>query len=176
MKGNSMKKREITVVGDVAYVSLTKGYTAIIDAADAEAVGLWSWNVRIKPGGLVHARRTHRVDGKKTGIFMHRFLIGAPADMLADHINGNGLDNRRGNLRLATSSENRRNSRTPSNNTSGYKGVSWRAKDKKWRASIAVLGKQTQLGHHLTAELAHQAYCEAATKLHGDFANFGIFV
>lgn len=95
-----------------------------------------------------------------------------PADMV-DHINGVAGDNRLTNLREATQIQNMANVGKPSNNTSGYKGVSWHKRDKKWRAQINHQDKQKHLGHFTTPEEAHAAYCAAASALYGDFANFG---
>jgi hypothetical protein len=70
---------------------------------------------------------------------MHRFILGLqPGDKRqGDHINGNSLNNQRCNLRIATNSQNGANARKHSNNTSGYKGVTWNRKLQKWRVQIA---------------------------------------
>lgn len=90
-----------------------------------------------------------------------------------DHINGQVDDNRLVNLRLATQSENLYNTRLRRNNTSGFKGVVWRASCGRWQARITVGGDRKSLGHFLTPEEAYAAYCRAAAELHGDFANVG---
>lgn len=87
-----------------------------------------------------------------------------------DHINGDILDNRWENLRIATHSQNMKNRGAPSNNTSGYKGVSFHRKKGKWRAAIHSEGKKYHLGYFNSAELASQAYEEAAKIHHGNFA------
>lgn len=87
-----------------------------------------------------------------------------------DHINGDILDNRWENLRIATHSQNGKNRGAPSNNTSGYKGVSFHRKNGKWRAAIHSEGKKYHLGYFNSAELASQAYEEAAKIHHGNFA------
>lgn len=76
-------------------------------------------------------------------------------------------------LRLATHAENGRNSKRQSRNTSGFKGVSWDEATKKWRASVMKDRKPVHLGYFEDPEEAHQAYCKAATELHGEFTNFG---
>lgn len=88
-----------------------------------------------------------------------------------DHINGNKTDNRWDNLRLATKSQNGMNRPAPSNNTSGYKGVS--RNKKRWAASIHENGLKRHLGTFDTPKEAHAAYCCAALKLHGEFVNTG---
>ena len=88
-----------------------------------------------------------------------------------DHINRQRTDNRIVNLREATNTENCRNSRMKANNTSGFKGVDWLKKHKKWRATIRVDRKQYHLGLFDTPEEAHAAYCTAADAWHGEFAH-----
>lgn len=90
-----------------------------------------------------------------------------------DHINGNGLDNRRENLRLATRSQNSINRGKQSNNKSGYKGVSWNKRDKRWTAQITINKHIINLGGFDTPEQAYEAYKEAAKQYHGTFANLG---
>jgi hypothetical protein len=90
-----------------------------------------------------------------------------------DHINGDGCDNRIVNLRLATASENMRNRRRRSDNTSGFKGVSWSKRSGRWIAHIGINRKIIHLGLFDTKEAAAAAYAEAAARLHGKFANLG---
>lgn len=89
-----------------------------------------------------------------------------------DHINGNPLDNRRINLRVCPHAKNMLNRRMSKNNTSGFKGVTQIGPD-RWVASIALEGRFYYLGVFDSPKKAHQAYCEAAAWLHGEFANFG---
>jgi hypothetical protein len=89
-----------------------------------------------------------------------------------DHINGNRADNRIENLRLVTRRQNALNIGLNAQNTSGYKGVHWcpSPKGRHWRAMIRSGGKRHHLGHFATAEEAYAAYCDAAKRLHGEFA------
>lgn len=87
-----------------------------------------------------------------------------------DHINGDGLDNRKSNLRICNGSQNRCNKGKPKNNTSGYKGVTWHTPNKKWVAQIAVNGKHSYIGSFKTKEEAAKAYNKKAKELHGEFA------
>jgi hypothetical protein len=87
-----------------------------------------------------------------------------------DHINQNRIDNRIENLRLATISQNTTNAKKQPTNTTGYKGVVFEKKRKKYRASIIKNKKTYYLGSYSTAQEAHKAYKQAAVKLHGDFA------
>jgi hypothetical protein len=90
-----------------------------------------------------------------------------------DHINGNKSDNRWENLRAATQSQNMGNSALNKSNTSGFKGVTFSKRRKKFVAQIMKNGKGKFLGHFSNPEDAHAAYCKAALELHGEFANFG---
>ena len=161
--------RPIRVDGDVAYVTLTMGYEAIIDAADIHLVGGVSWRAN-KSRNAVYAAHHKRRDGKRSFITMHRVIVSAPENMSVDHINGDGLDNRRANLRLATNAENMWNMRRPARNTSGYKGVSWNKRISKWKAQIQVKGKIMHLGSFDDPQKAHAAYCDAAARHFGEYA------
>lgn len=109
---------------------------------------------------------------------MHRFLFGLQSFEptvkpgrwpLVDHRNGNGLDNRRSNLRLATQAQNMSNRGRPTNNTSGYKGVS-AGRLGGWRAYITSRGKRLDIGTFASKEEAAEAYNAKALELHGEFA------
>jgi hypothetical protein len=89
-----------------------------------------------------------------------------------DHINGDRDDNRIANLRLATVAQNRTNKTISSNNTSGYKWVSWHKASKQWRAEVWHRGKR-YFSYHPTAEVAYEHACDVASKLHGSFYNSG---
>ena len=130
-----MKKRTIQVVGDVAYVPLTKGYTALIDADDVPLVEDWNWHA-VVGATTVYAARGMSAGGKSRTIILHRVLISAPDGMDVDHINGDGLDNRRANLRIATRMENLCNKSIYCNNKSGFKGVYWDRHNKRWRSRV----------------------------------------
>lgn len=93
-----------------------------------------------------------------------------PDGIYIDHENLDRSDNRIENLRKATPSENKMNSPIQSNNTTGFKGVSYCQNTSKWKAAIKTRGVITNLGSFMSPELAHMAYCEAAKLHHGDFA------
>jgi len=93
-----------------------------------------------------------------------------PCDLQIDHIDGNKLNNKFLNLRLATHAQNARNRGPGKNNKSGLKGVSWKKDEQKWVSRIKVNNRSIGLGRFPTPELAHMAYCKAAAELHGDFA------
>jgi hypothetical protein len=162
--------RPIRIEGNVAYVPLSQGYEAIIDAEDANLIGLFNWCAEVKKGRARPVRNLKdRVPGKRAMIYMYRQIISAPDEKVVDHINGNGLDNRKANLRVATQAENSRNQRIARHNTSGLKGASLHRQTGKWRAQIVVGGKRYSLGLHDTPEIAHAAYAIASAKKHGEF-------
>jgi hypothetical protein len=158
---------------DPVKIPLTKGYVAIVDPIDSDLAQL-NWNaMEVWRDGHLLA-----VYAKWSGgtILLHRVILDRILDYslrscdLVDHEDGNGLNDRRTNLRLATYSQNGWNSKRPRNNTSGYKCISWEADRSKWRVQIAVNGKRVRVGRYDTIEEAHAAYCEAAHRLHGEFA------
>jgi hypothetical protein len=100
---------------------------------------------------------------------MHRVILGNSSPH-TDHINGNGLDNRRSNIREATGKQNARNCARPVHNTSGVKGVSWHSQRRKWAASICVNKRAVHVGLFNSKEDAAKARDAAATKYHGAFA------
>jgi len=149
---------------------------ALVDEADFADVSRWNWcaiRSRSKAGGLyswyaIRGRAPSDAGGKKAPVSLHRYLLGEPPEEV-DHCNRDGLDNRRENLRKATTQQNMMNS--PSRRgSSKFKGVSWWVRDRNWRASIRSDYKTIHLGRFTTEEDAALAYDEAARRLHGEFA------
>jgi hypothetical protein len=156
----------------LALVQLTRGAFAAISAVDAAAVGERSWCVLSLPSGR-YAQSMFKVNGKKRPLTLHRFiarLAGLDLSHDIDHINGNGLDCRRENLRPATRAENLRNTRRRRDSTSGAKGVVWLARRSRWIARIMTDGKTKQIGSYLTVEEAEAARAAALPAHHGEFA------
>lgn len=145
-------------------VPLTRGLVAIVDDADFEpllAAGPW----HAYPSGQTHYARHSR--NRDCQLTMHGFLTGWPR---VDHVNGNGLDNRRGNLRLATASTNGANRGPQRNNTSGFKGVHQNRSTGRWIAQLGVGGRRLRLGTFDTAIEAALIYDAAAREHFGEFA------
>ena len=162
--------RPIRVEGDVAYVTLTKGYEAIIDADDVPMASQFNWQALVFAHTVYAQRCTARdIDGKQTSILLHRAIMDAQKGVEVDHICGNGLDNRRANLRFATRSENMCNARMRLKNKSGYKGVFWHKGNRAWRAKIVLNGIAKELGSFNTPEAAYTAYVKASAEYHGEF-------
>lgn len=160
--------RPIRVEGNIAYVPLTKGYVAVIDAADVPLVGQWNWTAKVSETN-VYAKRNDCSAKQHRVLYLHRAITGAPPDMEVDHIDGDGLNNRRGNLRIATRTQNSINVKRRASNSSGYKGACWDKNRSCWVAHIRVAGVQKHLGRFPTAQEAHAAYAAASAKLHGEF-------
>ena len=149
-------------------VPLSRGHVAIIDAADAATVLAHKWYARAYGRNFYAVREVRGANGKRTTLRLHKFLTGYST---TDHVNGDGLDNRRSNLRPATTAENIQNSRRRVDNTTGFKGVCWHKAHLKWRAYIAADGQSPRhLGYYGTAEEAARAYDAAARDLHGEYA------
>jgi len=143
-------------------IQLTQGKVALVDDEDYEYLNQWKWHY-----SLGYAVRTF--SDKKT-IWMHRLILNTPDNLQTDHINGNGLDNQKKNLRACNHSENQRNKKRRADNTSGYIGVSWRKQNRKWEAYIRVLGVRKHINYFLVKEDAARAYDESARKHFGIFA------
>ncbi len=149
-------------------IPLTQGKYAIVDGCDYTYLNQFKWHYNEG-----YAKRNIGKRPNRRRLPMHRVILermGYKDFIQPDHINGNGLDNRRCNLRPATASQNRCNRGKQSNNTSGYKGVCWDRK--KWRAYIGVNGKRIHLGLFDNIKDAARAYNEAALKYHKEFARF----
>lgn len=163
--------REATICDEVAIIPLTRGKIAVVDAVDAAVIAARLWFCY--PSGNTFYAATHSRDaGKQISIPLHRMILQPPDGLFVDHIDGDGLNNRRSNLRAATRSENIRNRRTNTNNTSGYKGVSFNRKLGVWVSYIFIDGRNKYLGKFREPQEAHHAYCAAAKKYYGEFARF----
>ncbi len=150
--------------------------TVFVDEADWEYLQYLRWRI-------IYRRTTRYVRLYCADVGMHRILLNPPRSCVVDHINGNGLDNRRMNLRIATPQQNAWNHRKAKRQTpvsSRYKGVSFRPLQKAarrykkihrvWRAAITVNGKRHILGQFASESEAALAYDQAATKYFGEFA------
>ena len=145
-------------------IKLTKGKVAIVDDEDYEELSRYSWQAA-KSYRVWYAQRSVRVDGRMLTIRMHCQLLKWYKGI--DHRNGDGLDNRRKNLRRATQSKNMQNVRKRSGVTSRYLGVSWDRVNSKWVARARVAGKQANLGRFTEEIEAAAAYDRAVRKHHG---------
>lgn len=151
-------------------------YEAIIDSIDSDLADL---NWKVLSNQIKYALRTVTKNKNRKTIWLHREIMSRVLgrNLLAteevDHIDCDGLNNRRENLRLATPEQNKFNKGKYRRNSSGFKGVSWHKRQKKWTAQIQVNKNKIHIGSFDTPEEAHRAYCDAAQKYHGEFANYG---
>lgn len=163
-------------------ITLSKGKYktfAIIDDEDFERVNLYSWSVDFSRSVHTAYAETNikKPNGKKTTLYLHRLILNPGPNLEVDHINGNGLDNRKENLRVATRNENARNLPKQKRNTSGFKGVDWHKPTQKWRAKLSHNSKTIHLG--LFDNPRHAAICYDLWALffYGEYArlNFSKF-
>jgi len=147
-------------------ITLTQGKEAIVDDVDFDELSKYKWYYDT----YGYAGRTiSRKLGKKN-IKMHRVIMKTPTGMETDHLDGNPLNNQRNNLRICTHSENIKNQKRRADNTSGYRGVSFRSDTGKWGACIWNNNQHYSLGAFENPIDAALAYDEAAKKYHGEFA------
>jgi hypothetical protein len=152
-------------------VRLTRGKVALVDECDYVRVTAHPWQAR-PDHGTWYAQRSFRLpDGSRRTINMARFILGIDDPWVkVDHINGDGLDNRRCNLRPTLQHQNSANTRRRKRpGTSRYKGVSWHAAAGKWQARISVRGVRLDLGRYASQAAAYRAYCAAAKLNHGEY-------
>jgi hypothetical protein len=156
----------VTTKPQIRAIRLTHGKWALVDKVEYDWLIGFQWRaVRIRNTWYAHA---YLLGGK--GEFMHRMITGVGPDEQVDHRDGDGLNNRRANLRPTTRAMNQANRRKVWSRT-GYKGVRFDGeRERPWRAYITVKGKQTTLGQYETAEEAARAYDRAAREQFGEFA------
>jgi hypothetical protein len=151
-------------------IPLNNGAVTLVDAIDYAALSVFSWRcdkARMPHGYAVLRGKYHSRQNR-----MHNIIMKPPDGMEVDHINGNGLDNRRENLRLATRSQQDMN-RVRGNKrkgTSRFRGVRWWKTGSKWQARIKLNQREIHLGFFSDETEAARAYDVAARKLFGDFA------
>lgn len=153
-------------------------FVALIDDEDAVLAEL-NWSIHAQSDGYtLYAWRANPTGSENRMQHLHKAVAERafgeiPEGYEVDHIDRNGLNNQRHNLRFVTHQQNQWNRGKSANNTSGFKGVSWHKNRQKWQASIRINGKQVYLGIFPTREEAYKAYCDAADEVHKEYANHG---
>jgi hypothetical protein len=145
-------------------IPLTQGRTAVIDDADFDLVSQFKWHAHFDGTNWYALRRT--ATGHQS---MHNLVMGSPTGVKIDHRDHNGLNNRRGNLRVCEHRQNCYNLKMKVTNRSGYKGVSWKTTHQRWCAQIRF-GKVYHLGLFEDKIDAARAYDSAAVRYFGEFA------
>lgn len=161
-------------------IPLSQGKVALIDDEDRAIIEDHIWHAACPRKGVrtediyYAATNIKKPDGKKTILRMHRLLIDSPPGMEIDHINGDGLDNRRENLRVCTPSQNQGSRRLQSGCASEFKGVVRNKKAKKWQVGLQFqldgIKHYRYLGCFENEIDAATAYDKAARKHYGDYA------
>jgi uncharacterized protein YifE (UPF0438 family) len=139
-----------------------KGDLFYIDEEDFQKVSKYLWCKN--NSGYINSY----IDGKT--IFLHRFLLKPESNLEVDHINRKKVDCRKNNLRVCTNSQNQANKVLMSNNSSGYKGVTWHSKNKRWVSRISFENKRINLGSFVDIKEAINVYVEASRELYGEFS------
>ncbi len=146
-------------------VPLTRGRVAMVDDADYGWLSQHKWTITISHGSFYAVRKLPRAEGRGT-VYMHRAILGVPPGKEGHHIDRDGLNNQRGNLRIFSRSANQQAKRLPQG-SSQYQGVSWDGEAKKWRARISVNGHAKFLGRFSSEHDAARAYNREALESYG---------
>ena len=149
----------------MSVIELTRGYQAVIDDEDLPLVAGFKWRAQVMPTTVYAVRQVGR-----RMVYLHGLLTGWPR---VDHVDCDGLNNRRSNLRPATQQENLYNTRKRAGTTSRFKGVSLHGPG-RWRAAIQLDGAKRHLGLYRSEIAAAAAYDIAACALFGDFARLNL--
>jgi hypothetical protein len=150
-------------------IPLTQGKFAIVDPDDYHRLSKYKWQTDSERRRTSYARRMANLDGKRKCVLMHREIIPVPDNMVVDHINHNGLDNRKANLRPATVAQNACN-RRHTKDAKKFKGLVWDKRRNKWHVRFGCNGKKIHVGYFDDQITAAHAYDQAAKKHHGQFA------
>jgi hypothetical protein len=147
-------------------IPLQNGTCALVDDDDYDRLHRFPWFL----SGTGYAVGLVPVNGRFEPVYLHRLILNAGPDRQVDHVNGNKLDNRRCNLRLATPQQNSQNKRVSPLSATHLKGVGWHKRRCKYHARIQLQGMRCHLGFFEDAESAALAYDAAARTLFGEFA------
>jgi hypothetical protein len=151
----------------VRLIPLTQGQFAIVDDEDYDQLKQFNWYANETSNGRFYARRDIWNGGKRIRVYMHCQILGVKK---VDHRDGDGLNNKRSNIRYFDRLGNQRNRGMDRRNKSGFKGVSWDKNLKSWVATIRKDEKKKFLGRFVSPRAAALVYDAAAIKFHGEFS------
>jgi hypothetical protein len=168
-------KNKVKDFGDHAGICLYGGNITLVDWEDLPTALSHHWR-ELKYPNTSYAICSVKISDKWTTLRFHRFIMGVMDDLEIDHVNGCGLDNRRANLRVCTSRQNKYNLTCQPRNKHGLRGVAFegRKRKKQWEARICTLGVTRFLGRFHTKQEAAQAYLNAAKVRDPQFHPRGI--
>ena len=146
-------------------IQLTQGKVALVDDEDYEWLNQWKWRYMQSSKTGYAVRWSYGGTVRRKTILMHRLILDTPTSLEVDHIDHDGLNNQRYNIRNCTRLDNARNHSTMRNNTSGFTGVVWKQDMHKWVAQRTINKKFNYLGAYTTKEQAHQAYLASLPKV-----------
>lgn len=169
-KSKTITRKKITQPTDpsIRLIPLNRGRVAIVDAQDYERLNKFKWYLVTKTASSKNGYAKTQKNGK--AIAMHRYLTNCPKGLVVDHIDHNGLNNTKANLRICTQKQNTYNNSGQYGKTSKYKGVCKIKGTNKFRATITNNYKSIQIGVFGNEREAAKAYDAAARKYHGEFA------
>ena len=148
-------------------IKLSRGKVSLIDDEDFDLVAEYGWRANQNQDGRWYAMAW---DSYPNFILMHRLIMNPAPGMIVDHLDNDGLNNQRENLRVCTYSENvQRSGRKRQGSTSNFKGVHWESARNKWKAMIMKDGRHIYLGRYDSEVAAAEAYDDAVAYYHGEF-------
>jgi len=153
-------------------INLTQGKVALVDDENYDFLNQFKWYARRTDGIYYAGRQASSIDGKRKIIHMHRVIMETPWGFEVDHINHDGLNNQKYNMRNCIRLQNARNRQ--SYGSSQYLGVSWYNRYNCWVANITIGGKRIHLGYFKEEEDAAKAYNTSALYYYEEFANLNM--
>jgi len=147
-------------------IPLRNGVSTSLDDEDYDRAQAFRWHKTAN--GYVAG--TVIEQGARKRVYLHRWLLDAQPGQLVDHLDGNPLNNRRANLRLATRSQNQANRRRNRTSRSRYKGVTWHQGQQRWMARLQVNGRRITIGYYADPLQAAYEYDAFARTYFGEYA------